>query len=52
MCAHSLEEAKRRGYLAMQYNLVATTNQQAVALWKAMGFEVIGTLPKAFRHAT
>lgn len=52
MCAHSLEEAKRMGYLAMQYNLVATTNQQAVALWKTMGFEVVGTLPKAFRHAT
>lgn len=51
MCEHSLEEARRMGYKAMQYNLVAVTNQGAFALWKKMGFEVIGTLPKAFDHA-
>jgi hypothetical protein len=23
-----------------------------VALWTKLGFEIVGTLPKAFRHAT
>jgi L-amino acid N-acyltransferase YncA len=50
MCAHSLVEAKRLGFTAMQYNLVVATNERAVALWKAHGFEVVGILPKAFKH--
>ncbi len=50
MCAHSLTEAKRLGFSAMQYNLVVSTNVRAVAIWRAHGFEVIGTLPKAFSH--
>ena len=36
----------------MQYNLVAATNVFAIELWKDMGFEIIGTLPKAFNHKT
>lgn len=47
MCAHSLGEARRLGFRAMQYNLVVATNP-AVRLWKRMGFEVIGRLPQAF----
>lgn len=50
MCAHSLEEARRLGFAAMQYNLVVATNEAGRALWTAMGFELVGTLPKAFRH--
>lgn len=51
MCEHSLAEARRMGYVAMQFNLVVATNQGAVRLWQRMGFEVVGTLPGAFRHA-
>ena len=51
MCEHSLREAATRGYRAMQYNLVVSTNDTAVQLWKKHGFEIIGTLPKSFRHA-
>jgi ribosomal protein S18 acetylase RimI-like enzyme len=51
MCAHSQGEAVARGYRAMQYNLVVATNEIAVQLWKKHGFEIIGTLPKSFRHA-
>lgn len=51
MCDHSLEEARRLGYLAMQYNLVVSTNEAAVRLWKTKGFEIAGRLPKAFDHA-
>jgi len=50
MCEHSLQEATGLGFLAMQYNIVVSTNENAVALWKKMGFEIVGTLPKAFRH--
>jgi ribosomal protein S18 acetylase RimI-like enzyme len=50
MCEHSLVEAASRGYRAMQYNLVVSTNERAVRLWKRMGFDVIGTVPGAFRH--
>jgi ribosomal protein S18 acetylase RimI-like enzyme len=44
MCEHSLEEAKRRGYSAMQFNLVVSTNHLAVRLWQRHGFRIVGTL--------
>jgi L-amino acid N-acyltransferase YncA len=47
---HCLRESKRAGYLAIQYNFVVSTNTAAVALWRKLGFEVVGTLPKAFQH--
>jgi L-amino acid N-acyltransferase YncA len=50
MCKHSQQQAVARGFRAMQYNLVVATNQAAVSLWQKHGFEVIGTLPKAFQH--
>lgn len=50
MCEHSQHEAVRRGFLAMQYNLVVSTNERAVRLWKKMGFDIVGTLPGAFKH--
>ncbi|MFO1168822.1 MAG: GNAT family N-acetyltransferase [Rhodoblastus sp.] len=50
MCAHSLDEARRRGFRAMQFNLVISTNERAVRLWQAMGFAMVGRLPGAFRH--
>ena len=50
MGVHCLEEARRAGYLAMQFNFVVSTNEPAVRLWKALGFKVVGVLPKVFRH--
>jgi ribosomal protein S18 acetylase RimI-like enzyme len=50
MCDHSQTQAVAMGFLAMQYNLVVSTNESAVRLWKKHGFEIIGTLPKSFRH--
>ena len=50
MCQHSQDEAVSRGFRAMQFNLVAASNEGAVGLWKKMGFEIVGTLPGAFRH--
>ena len=50
MLAHSLLAAREAGFTAMQYNCVVSTNTRAVALWQAHDFEIIGTLPLAFRH--
>jgi ribosomal protein S18 acetylase RimI-like enzyme len=52
MCLHSLEHARARGFRAMQFNFVVSTNTRAVALWERCGFEVVGRLPKAFAHPT
>ena len=51
MGQHSLEEARRRGYRAMQFNFVVSTNESAAHLWRELGFNIVGTLPGAFRHA-
>jgi ribosomal protein S18 acetylase RimI-like enzyme len=50
MCEHSQVEAESMGFRAMQFNLVASTNERAVRLWQRLGFSVVGTLPRAFRH--
>ncbi len=50
MCAHSIEHAKKRGFRAMQFNFVVSTNERAVRLWKSFGFEIVGCLPEAFLH--
>ena len=50
MCEHSQQEAARRGFRAMQFNLVVSTNETAVRLWRNMGFDIIGTIPGGFLH--
>jgi len=50
MCLHSLERAKERGFRAMQFNFVVSTNERAVKLWQGLGFETVGRLPGAFEH--
>jgi ribosomal protein S18 acetylase RimI-like enzyme len=52
MCTHSLELASQQGFTAMQFNFVVATNEGAIALWKRLGFDVVGRLPRAFRHPT
>jgi L-amino acid N-acyltransferase YncA len=50
MGEHCLSEARRLGFRAMQFNFVVSTNEAAIRLWKQLGFEIVGTLPGAFRH--
>lgn len=50
MCEHSLAEAARRGFRAMQFNFVISSNERAVRLWQHCGFEIIGRLPEVFAH--
>jgi GNAT superfamily N-acetyltransferase len=52
LCLHSLDQARERGFRAMQFNLVISTNARAVHLWQSCGFEIIGRLPGAFEHPT
>ena len=52
MGEHCLAQAKSFGYRAMQFNFVVSTNEPAVRLWQRLGFQIVGTLPGAFRHAT
>jgi L-amino acid N-acyltransferase YncA len=50
MAEHSLKEARRLGFSAMQFNFVVSTNEAAIHLWQQLGFKTVGTLPGAFRH--
>jgi ribosomal protein S18 acetylase RimI-like enzyme len=50
MAAHSLRHAKMRGFRAMQFNLVVSTNNRAIALWESLGFVALCRLPGAFAH--
>lgn len=50
MAEFSLEEARKLGYQAMQFNFVVKSNEIAVRLWLALGFEIIGEIPEAFQH--
>jgi GNAT superfamily N-acetyltransferase len=47
---YALGWARSAGYRSMQFNAVVETNEAAVRLWRSLGFEVIGTVPEAFRH--
>ncbi len=50
MCEHSQEMALEIGYKAMQFNFVAESNEGAIRLWHKLGYDTVGTLPKAFNH--
>jgi len=52
MLEHSLAEARARGFRAMQYNFVVSTNTRAIDIWTRAGFDTVGRLPGAFRHPT
>jgi len=45
-----IARAAADGYRAMQFNAVVEANRGAVRLWRALGFEIIGTVPEAFAH--
>lgn len=50
MGEHAIEEARKAGFRAVQFNFVVRTNVGAVKLWESLGFEIVGTLPEVFRH--
>ena len=46
----ALSWARAAGFRAMQFNAVAETNAVAVALYRSLGFSIVGTVPEAFDH--
>lgn len=50
LAEYVLAQARADGYRSMQFNAVVETNTRAVALWRSLGFEVLTTIPEAFRH--
>jgi RimJ/RimL family protein N-acetyltransferase len=46
----SLQIAKDRGFLAMQFNMVLSQNISAIRLYQKLGFTIVGTIPRAVRN--
>ncbi|GAA1059629.1 GNAT family N-acetyltransferase [Agromyces bracchium] len=42
---------RREGFAGIQFNAVVASNEPAVRLWRSVGFEIVGTVPGAFRSA-
>jgi L-amino acid N-acyltransferase YncA len=43
---------REQGYRGIQFNAVVETNTGAVRLWQSLGFEIVGTVPGAYRSPT
>ena len=50
LAEHSFAAARAAGFEAMQFNAVVSTNTRAVHLWQRLGFAIVGTVPRAYRH--
>lgn len=50
MAEHSVQLAKELGFIGIQFNLVVSSNKNAIKLWQKSGFKIIGTTPKGFKH--
>jgi len=48
LAEHVVRWHRDQGYRAIQFNAVVETNTAAVALWRSLGFRVVGTVPEAF----
>ncbi len=52
LAEHVVQWHRDQGYRGIQFNAVVETNTAAVRLWQSLGFEIVGTVPGAFRSAT
>ena len=50
LAGHVIDWHRRHGFRAIQFNAVVETNTAAVALWRSLGFTLVGTVPEAFQH--
>ena len=48
---HALNEARKKNYKAMQFNMVVCNNQASIKLWLKLGFRILARLPKAYQHS-
>ena len=51
LATYVIDWHRDHGFAGIQFNAVVETNQAAVHLWQSLGFEIIGTVPGAFRSA-
>ncbi|MFI2104642.1 GNAT family N-acetyltransferase [Isoptericola sp. NPDC019693] len=49
LAEHVVAWHREQGFRGIQFNAVVESNEVAVRLWRALGFEVVGTVPGAFR---
>jgi L-amino acid N-acyltransferase YncA len=49
LAEHVVQWHRDEGYRGIQFNAVVETNVAAVRLWQALCFEIVGTVPGAFR---
>lgn len=47
---HLVHWAREGGYRGIQFNAVVELNHAAIALWRSLGFAIVGTVPGAFEH--
>jgi L-amino acid N-acyltransferase YncA len=52
LAEHVVAWHREQGFRAIQFNAVVETNIAAVRLWQSLGFEIVGTVPGAFRSAS
>jgi L-amino acid N-acyltransferase YncA len=52
LCEFAISRTKERGFAGMQFNAVVSTNSNAIALYRTLGFVTIGTVPGAFDSAS
>jgi L-amino acid N-acyltransferase YncA len=50
LAEHVVAWHRDQGFRGIQFNAVVETNTAAIHLWRSLGFEVVGTVPGAFRH--
>jgi L-amino acid N-acyltransferase YncA len=49
LAAYAVDWHRGHGYAGIQFNAVVETNSSAVHLWQSLGFQIVGTVPGAFR---
>lgn len=47
--SYLIDWCRSSGYHGIQFNAVVETNRGAVHLWQSLGFEILATVPDAFR---
>jgi len=48
---HALATSRTLKFEAIQFNYVISSNLPAVELWKSLGFNIIGVVPKGYRNS-